>query len=67
MVFKLVLSEKHFDSSAKTHLHNWKVKLKEGDHAWAKDAHIVHQDPNLVEIFPGDADHGDWDGSIWGS
>ena len=36
------------------HLDNGQVKLKEGKHARAKDANIVHQDPNLICIFDGD-------------
>ena len=43
------------------HLDNGQVKLKEGKHARAKDANIVHQDPNLICIFNGDVSHGNED------
>ena len=64
----------HFFLFTVGHLDNGQVKLKEGKHARAKDADIVHQDPNLICIFNGDGSHGneddgdvdqvgeDWDG-----
>ena len=48
-----MLSEKHFQSSANVapHLYDGQVKLKEGQDAWAKNAYIVHQDPDLVSMI----------------
>ena len=48
------------------HLNIGQVKLEKGPRPtrWTKDAHIVHQDPNLVFIFNedyGDVDHSDRD------
>ena len=35
-------------ANAAPHLYDGQVKLKEGEVAWAKNAYIVHQDPDLV-------------------